>query len=173
MSTTNHLFTVKTGAFSDRRLVIPILRVISRAYLCSGVGRGGMAHWVKVTLNCHKKQATTMGGMEQLSLNRHIPTGYADINTRLQLSDASSMPPMQGGFLLIGHSGAGGYLLQPLVWENEFICLWLDFGFLFYSIQGDWVQNKLIRTTWNVFLDMIRYITMLKPCRWRFLSWWW
>ena len=167
MSATNHLFTVETGALSDRRLVIPILRVTSRAYLCSGVGRGGMALWMKVTLNCHKKQATTMGGMEQLSLNRHLPTDYADINTRLQLSDASSMSPMQSGFLLIGHSGAGGYLLQPLVWEKEFICLWHFVLFHRGRLGSKWINTRNMKC----FLDMIRFITTLKPCRWRFLSW--
>ena len=33
-------------------------------------------------------------------LHQPLPTDSADINTRLQLSDTSSIPPMQGGFLL-------------------------------------------------------------------------
>ena len=38
--------------------------------------------------------------MELVSL-RCNPTDSADINTRLQLSDTSSIPPMHGGFLLM------------------------------------------------------------------------
>ena len=34
-------------------------------------------------------------------LHQPRPTDSADINTRLQLSDTSSIPPMHGGFLLI------------------------------------------------------------------------
>ena len=34
-------------------------------------------------------------------LHQPRPTDLADINTRLQLSDTSSIPPMHGGFLLI------------------------------------------------------------------------
>ena len=34
-------------------------------------------------------------------LHQPSPTDSADINTRLQLSDTSSIPPMHGGFLLI------------------------------------------------------------------------
>ena len=34
-------------------------------------------------------------------LHQARPTDSADINTRLQLSDTSSIPPMHGGFLLI------------------------------------------------------------------------
>ena len=34
-------------------------------------------------------------------LHQPRPTDSADINTRLQLSDTSSVPPMHGGFLLI------------------------------------------------------------------------
>ena len=33
-------------------------------------------------------------------LHQPRPTDSADINTRLQLSDTSSIPPMHGGFLL-------------------------------------------------------------------------
>ena len=33
-------------------------------------------------------------------LHQPRPTGLADINTRLQLSDTSSIPPMHGGFPL-------------------------------------------------------------------------
>ena len=35
------------------------------------------------------------------NLHQSRPTDSADINTRLQLSDTSSIPPMHGGFLLI------------------------------------------------------------------------
>ena len=39
-------------------------------------------------------------------LHQPRPTDSADINTRLQLSDTSSIPPIHGGFLLISkHSG--------------------------------------------------------------------
>ena len=38
-------------------------------------------------------------------LHQPRPTDSADINTRLQLSDTSSIPPMHGGFLL---EAAGG-----------------------------------------------------------------
>ena len=34
-------------------------------------------------------------------LHQPRPTDSADINTRLQLSDTSSIPPMHGGFLLV------------------------------------------------------------------------
>ena len=37
-------------------------------------------------------------------LHQPRPTDSADINTRLQLSDTSSIPPMHGGFLLISGS---------------------------------------------------------------------
>ena len=36
-------------------------------------------------------------------LHQPRPTDSADINTRLQLSDTSSIPPMHGGFLLTSH----------------------------------------------------------------------
>ena len=36
-------------------------------------------------------------------LHQPRPTDSADINTRLQLSDTSSIPPMHGGFLLISY----------------------------------------------------------------------
>ena len=38
-------------------------------------------------------------------LHQPRPTDSADINTRLQLSDTSSIPPMHGGFLLICNIG--------------------------------------------------------------------
>ena len=37
-------------------------------------------------------------------LHQPRPTDSADINTRLQLSDTSSIPPMHGGFLLVSRS---------------------------------------------------------------------
>ena len=36
-------------------------------------------------------------------LHQPRPTDSADINTRLQLSDTSSIPPMHGGFLLLSN----------------------------------------------------------------------
>ena len=41
-------------------------------------------------------------------LHQPRPTDSADINTRLQLSDTSSIPPMHGGFLLIAYSKRNG-----------------------------------------------------------------
>ena len=38
--------------------------------------------------------------MKLIILHQPRPTDSADINTRLQLSDTSSIPPMHGGFLL-------------------------------------------------------------------------
>ena len=40
-------------------------------------------------------------------LHQPRPTDSADINTRLQLSDTSSIPPMHGGFLLLPQGGGG------------------------------------------------------------------
>ena len=34
-------------------------------------------------------------------LHQPCPMDSADLNTRLQLSDTSSIPPMHGGFLLV------------------------------------------------------------------------
>ena len=41
------------------------------------------------------------------SLHEPRPTDSADINTRLQLSDTSSIPPMHGGFLLLPWTSKG------------------------------------------------------------------
>ena len=47
-------------------------------------------------------------------LHQPRPTDSADINTRLQLSDTSSIPPMHGGFLLLFGSGST-YDSLPLI----------------------------------------------------------
>ena len=61
--------------------------------------------YVLVGYSRHKKKTTFIGGMELVSLrcNRDFTSAEdsADINTQLQLSDTSSIPPMHGGFLLI------------------------------------------------------------------------
>ena len=50
-------------------------------------------------------------------LHQPRPTDSADINTRLQLSDTSSIPPMHGGFLL----GPGLWIKIPSVGKGEVI----------------------------------------------------
>ena len=49
-------------------------------------------------------------------LHQPRPTDSADINTRLQLSDTSSIPPMHGGFLLLS-------ILSRWTWCKCRICL--------------------------------------------------
>ena len=46
-------------------------------------------------------------------LHQPRPTDSADINTRLQLSDTSSIPPMHGGFLLVSHSWKLWVVMMP------------------------------------------------------------
>ena len=68
-------------------------------------------------------------------LHQPRPTDSADINTRLQLSDTSSIPPMHGGFLLVltesgldiiesGHCTACNPLRIQLVWWELFELIW-------------------------------------------------
>ena len=55
------------------------------------------------------------------NLHQPRPTDLADVNTRLQLSDTSSIPPMHGGFLLRqGHTystQSTSWLLMP--WRRK------------------------------------------------------
>ena len=67
-------------------------------------------------------------------LHQPRPTDSADINTRLQLSDTSSIPPMHGGFLLVSASMyqildqyISYHLLPP---SNTIILIWLWMLFL-------------------------------------------
>ena len=46
------------------------------------------------------------------NLHQPRPTDSADINTRLQLSDTSSIPPMHGGFLL-------GYIYSSFYYHHQ------------------------------------------------------
>ena len=58
-------------------------------------------------------------------LHQPRPTDSADINTRLQLSDTSSIPPMHGGFLLV---------LSSMRYWNRKCCAKLKFG----GLSGSW-----------------------------------
>ena len=48
-------------------------------------------------------------------LHQPRPTDSADINTRLQLSDTSSIPPMHGGFLLVRRVSTNKHILIGLM----------------------------------------------------------
>ena len=59
-------------------------------------------------------------------LHQSRPTDSADINTRLQLSDTSSIPPMHGGFFLVpmGTGGNGGEeVMRRLTYDQSFYFL--------------------------------------------------
>ena len=65
----------------------------------------------------HKKKTTFISGMNWYYfvaiaiLHQPCPTDSADINTRLQLSDTSSIQPMHGGFLLVADISGSSWLL--------------------------------------------------------------
>ena len=102
-SSANHLFTLHTAAHADHREVIPILHVKYRAQFMLGMGWG---NFVAIAI-----------------LHQTRPTDSADINTRLQLSDTSSIPPMHGGFLLLPQ----GYKIK--VNFNTYIISWKHINF--------------------------------------------
>ena len=88
-------------------------------------------------------------------LHQPRPTDSADINTRLQLSDTSSIPPMHGGFLLIYD-----WHLEPLLlaWINFKKYIDQNNGLvLFPTLINDYIyHNVWSKTTYPFETSMVQ-----------------
>ena len=95
-------------------------------------------------------------------LHQPRPTDSADINTRLQLSDTSSIPPMHGGFLLTYiHTYIHTYIwMEQYHSHMDWIFIGLDWkrGHGFYSYLSQFLQFLVM--FWNTIITT--YVSNLK-----------
>ena len=73
-------------------------------------------------------------------LHQPRPTDSADINTRLQLSDTSSIPPMHDGFLLI-------YGIAPQMWLMDWSTVMINVVDVYLFFQQHRARQTHAETT--------------------------
>ena len=82
-------------------------------------------------------------------LHQPRPTDSAEINTRLQLSDTSSIPPMHGGFLLVLAQVMPCYLMELIYHLNLY---WIILSeVLWHSHYGNFTENGQDMRHWYEF----------------------
>ena len=117
-------------------------------------------------------------------LHQPRPTDSADINTRLQLSDTSSIPPMHGGFLLITGIHFGKTYLSNVrassfitIYNCPFFVVMMDncsnWGAGHIAVHIDGIQTILLRVHFvisiatTVFVDfMTCFRKTINGCFW-------
>ena len=85
-------------------------------------------------------------------LHQPRPTDSADINTRLQLSDTSSIPPMHGGFLL------WGILWRHFPLFSLAAIIFLSFCFLFVFLLFLLFFSAYILIKWKLILFFLFFL---------------
>ena len=107
-------------------------------------------------------------------LHQPRPTDSADINTRLQLSDTSSIPPMHGGFLLWSH-GLDGYRKndrkRAVVWPWLVLELSTVLALTQLGIrQSDWWRAGIRSTNLHIVVEYRNWPRYLSALEWLVLQ---
>ena len=88
-------------------------------------------------------------------LHQPRPTDSADINTRLQLSDTSSIPPMHGGFLLVPATLSKSLATQISMENTDEPIHYLLMPSLVYR-KDPWFCTLRLRQNINHFRDVFK-----------------
>ena len=96
-------------------------------------------------------------------LHQPRPTDSADINTRLQLSDTSSIPPMHGGFLLISRCSIISYFnINSSLKFNEVSLV----GCLLITVIKCIIKARFTLNWFSSILQKQHKISQLVPIMW-------